>query len=290
MSPLAEPRLYFNRQMTDVELLPVAGGCLAVFSDRCPDKPTANEDAAGVFPFGEEAAVIAVADGLGGTPGGEHAARRAIEALHQALANVSPHDGALRTAVLNGFEAANQAVTALGYGAGTTLTVVEIQRNTIRPYHVGDTDLLVVGQRGKIRMQTVSHSPVGVAVHAGWLQEDEALHHVERHIVLNVIGASDMRIEVGSPLVLNPRDTLLVASDGLFDNLRLDEIIARQRKGPLADAVRRLAADGQARMHQPASGQPSKPDDLTILAFRLGNCPSAATKRRARSPGKNNRP
>ena len=51
--------------------------------------------------------------------------------------------------------------------------------------------------------------------------------------VSNVLGASDMRIEVGSQRRIAPRDTLLIASDGLSDNLHTEEIVALLRTGPL---------------------------------------------------------
>jgi serine/threonine protein phosphatase PrpC len=128
--------------------------------------------------------------------------------------------------------------------------------------------ILVMGQRGKIKLQTVSHSPVGFAVEAGVIDEAEAMHHEDRHLVSNVLGASDMRIEVGSTLTLSPRDTLLLSSDGLFDNLHRDEIVERMRRGPLLEGARRLSQDAVRRMTRPVGGNPSKPDDLTFVAFR----------------------
>jgi serine/threonine protein phosphatase PrpC len=83
-----------------------------------------------------------------------------------------------------------------------------------------------------------------------------------------MVGAPDMRIEVGPVAELRPRDTLLLASDGLFDNLHQDEIIERIRKGALTDALRRLTKDAQARMAAPDEAHPSKPDDLTVLLYR----------------------
>ena len=50
-------------------------------------------------------------------------------------------------------EAANRAVAELGVGAATTLAVVEIQGRSVRTYHVGDSMILAVGQRGKVRFQ-----------------------------------------------------------------------------------------------------------------------------------------
>jgi serine/threonine protein phosphatase PrpC len=116
----------------------------------------------------------------------------------------------------------------------------------------------------------VPHSPVGCAVEAGLIDEDEAMHHDERHIVSNVIGAADMRIEVGSALRLAPRDTMILASDGVLDNLHIEEIVSRIRKGPLDDAAGKLAKHSRRRMIEPREGDPSKPDDLTFIAFRPG--------------------
>jgi serine/threonine protein phosphatase PrpC len=159
-------------------------------------------------------------------------------------------------------------VSALGVGAATTLAAVEVQGDSVRPYHVGDSMILVMGQRQKIKLQTVSHSPVGFAVEAGVLDAAEAMHHEDRHLVSNVLGTPDMRIEVGSSLKLALRDTLLLSSDGLFDNLHTDEVVARLCKGPLASGVRRLTEDCVQRMTRPAEGEPSKPDDLSFVAFR----------------------
>jgi serine/threonine protein phosphatase PrpC len=174
----------------------------------------------------------------------------------------------LRTAILNGLETANGRVQSVGIGTATTLAVVEVVDYTVRPYHVGDSMILVVGQRGKIKLQTTSHSPVGFAVEAGLLDEIEAMHHEDRHLVSNVIGSAEMTIEIGTSLRLAPRDTVLLASDGLFDNLFIQEIVDRIRKGPLDQAVERLATDSRRRMLQPEPGSPSKPDDLTIVALR----------------------
>jgi serine/threonine protein phosphatase PrpC len=64
-------------------------------------------------------------------------------------------------------------------------------------------------------------------------------------------------------------DTVIVASDGLFDNLRTPEIVETCRKGQLLAISRTLADTCQERMTKaPAPGEPSKPDDLTFIAFR----------------------
>ena len=265
---LQSAKVYARQDMNVAERLSVAGGTAVVYTSRSPCKQSANEDAAMLAPYSAKSGILAVADGLGGVRAGGDAAILTLQTLAEAIQQGLDDDSMLRTAVLNGLETANRAVQDLGIGAATTLAVAEILEETVRTYHVGDSMILVVGQRGKIKLQTTSHSPVGYAVEAGLLDEREAMHHEDRHIVSNVIGSTDMKIEIGPAIRLAPRDTVLLASDGLFDNLHVDEVVARIRKGSLGTAIERLVADARKRMSEPRPGQPSKPDDLTILAYR----------------------
>lgn len=261
-------RLFCAVDMREVETASVGGGLAAVSSTRSPAKTTCNEDTAAIIPFNERCAVLAVADGLGGVRSGELAASIAVETLSETLAAAGGQTELLRTAILDGIEAANQAVQQRGIGTATTLAVVEIRDRVVRPYHVGDSMILVVGQRGKVKLQTVCHSPIGFAVEAGFLDEREAMHHEDRHLVSNFVGSPEMRIEIGAPLTLAAWDTLLLASDGLFDNLHIPEIVERVRKGALDAGVRKIVSDATSRMKRQSSGHPSKPDDLTVIAFR----------------------
>jgi serine/threonine protein phosphatase PrpC len=253
-----------------------AGGQAAVFTAPSPDKPTPNEDVAALLPIDAESGVLAVADGLGGHAGGERASRLAIESLQRTLlaAVTTPAEkgngDSLRGTILNGIEAANQAVRQIGAGAATTLALVEIHGRTVRPYHIGDSVILLAGQRGKLKLQTIAHSPIGYAVEAGLLAEQDAMHHEDRHVISNVIGSPQMRIEIGPPLEMARRDTLLLASDGLVDNLLPSEIIEFMRSGPLDEAVGAMVGEARKRMAATNGAVPSKPDDLTVIAYRSG--------------------
>ena len=253
---------------SDQRVAALGGGIFIAYTCPSPDKETENEDTVAVFPYGPQATVLIVADGAGGLPAGKRASlaavRTLIESLHSAIAEMM----LLRTAVLNGIEAANVAVQDLGNGSATTLTVVTIEGLTVRAYHIGDSEAMVVGQRGLIKLQTTAHSPTGFAVEAGFLDEREALHHAERHLVSNFLGMGDMRIDVGAELELRPRDTILLASDGLMDNVHVDEIVERIRKGPLDAAAERVISLANRRMAGALAGQPSKPDDLSLILFR----------------------
>jgi len=268
MEDATAPVLLVGQPVEEAALHAIARGEAAIYSAPCPGRAGANEDAAALIPLDEGSAVLAVADGLGSTPLADRAASLAMRALVDALHPDLRAGSLLRTAILNGIERANQAVTALGAGAATTLTVAEVQEDSVRSYQVGDSVLMLVGQRGRIKYQSTAHSPVGFALESGLLDEGQALRHADRHLVSNFLGARDMSIELGPTLRLSPRDTLLLASDGLADNLRRREIADRIRCGSLAEGARRLAADARRRMQAPAAGEPSKPDDLTFVIFR----------------------
>lgn len=261
--------LLLPRTMTGPRVHAFAGGEVALYTAASPDRedPAANEDAAVTVELGPRRGVIAVADGLGGQAGGAAASEEALRALARALAAADPEAETLRSAILDGVERGDEAVRALGVGAATTLVVAELHEGRLRPYHVGDSGMLLVGQRGKVKLQTVAHSPVGYAVESGLLDEEEALYHEDRHLVSNWLGSEHMRIEVGSARELALRDSLLLATDGLFDNLSVAEIAERIRRGPLGEVAEELARLCRERM-EGEKGEVSKPDDLTFAIFR----------------------
>jgi serine/threonine protein phosphatase PrpC len=276
--------LLLGRDLSEPERIRLSVGQVVVQTTRCPDKHSPNEDAAAIIPV-PDGAVLVVADGMGGGPAGQKASSLAVRILAEQLRHIDATlEQQLRFAILNGIEQANASIQQLGIGAATTLAVVEVRNEFVRPYHVGDSLILVVGTRGKLKLQTVPHSPVGYGVEAGLLDGVEAMHHADRHVVSNVVGDPDMRIEIGPPLRLAARDTLVVASDGLADNLHTEEIAEWVRKGDLFNASQRLFNEALRRMSGQADQHPSKPDDLTLIAFRRhARPPGRLAKRAARA-------
>lgn len=256
--------------------LALARGTAVAFTHRSPAKvdPAVNEDAVALLPFGAEAAALVVADGVGGHALGDRASATAVAALAKALASANPGEGdtsrSLRGAILDGFELANRAVMDLPGDAATTLLVVELSDGAARVFHAGDSQALVTGQRGRVKHWSTPHSPVGYAVEAGLLDEQAALVHEDRHLVSNALGGVDMHIQIGPAVCLGRYDTVLLSSDGLADNLELEEIVELIRRGPLRDGVAQLVARSRERMSGADASAPSKPDDLSVVAWRAG--------------------
>lgn len=259
-------------------------GQLSVFTQRDPGKLTSSEDAIGVFRVGTQSWVLALADGVGGAAGGRAAALTTMAALGESLEAAGDEAARLRSAILDGIELANRRVLDLANGAATTVAVAEIGAGYVRSYHVGDSSVMLVGQRGRLKLLTVPHSPVGFAVESGLLEAREAIHHELLHIISNVIGSIDMRIEVGPELAMAERDTLLLASDGLFDNMLGDEIVERIRCGALPQVMAELRGTVARRMRGGVQGLPCKPDDCSMVLFRR-HSPLTARAWQSHEPG-----
>lgn len=254
---------WFEANMEEPTLVEVVGGTVAVFSCCGPGKEV-NEDAAAVVPL-EDGTLLVVADGMGGHLAGERAARAAVEILAKRLSSPGMPP---RHALLDALEEANSTILDLGVGAGATLAAFLVRDGCARSFHVGDAAAIHLGQRGLIKGWTLAHSPTGYAVEAGVLDAEDALHHEDRHLVFNSLGMAEMSIEIAAPVVIAARDTLLVASDGLTDNLHPTELVDLARGSSLESAARALVEHVLARMKSAEANVPSKPDDLTFLLYR----------------------
>jgi protein phosphatase len=117
-----------------------------------------NEDS---FLVDDAHSVFAVADGIGGMPGGDTASQSAIAAVRDAIARAAgtplSHE-----AIGKLVESAHAAVQTAGRdfgpdGIGTTMTLVHIGDGRARLAHVGDSFALLV-RDGKCRALTREHN------------------------------------------------------------------------------------------------------------------------------------
>lgn len=256
--------IHYSNNIDPPKLHTFPFGSACSFSVKAADKEGPNEDSLALIPFDSQRGLIAIADGLGGHARGDEASRITIDTLSNALAKHSNGQPDLRDVILRAIDDANRKILSLEIGAATTVIVLEILGDNIRTYHAGDSIALVTGQKGKLKFQTISHSPVGYALESGLINEAEAMEADDRHIVSNIVGCPNMRIEMGPQLKLANRDTVLLASDGLTDNLIIENIVELIRKGSIMDAATRLMKTCIDRMHQPDGHM----DDLTAILFR----------------------
>lgn len=240
-------------------------GEVVAYTNKAPYKEDApNEDSLAVLEVDTENYVLVVADGVGGSPAGAAASQIVIDKLASYLAD-PPLPVAIPAMVITALEDAHEEIRARGSGSASTVALAHVSIDMFRPAHAGDSVVMACGQRGKRKFETIAHSPVGYALEAGVLSEDEAFIHEDRHVVSNIVGGQDLHITLGGNVAMSKRDTLLLASDGVTDNLRQSEIIDTIRHGPLRECGETLAKMVAERMEPNAGG---KPDDVTFILFR----------------------
>ncbi len=169
--------------------------------------------------------VLVVADGAGGTAGGGDASAAVLDQVRQVRRGEVDWRAVLRRA--------DAAIAARG-GGRSTAVVVEVGRRGLRGASVGDSEAWLIGPR-KITRLTAQ-------------QPRKPL-----------LGAGDARpFAFRSPPL---RDTLLLASDGLFGYAPPAEIARIARGSPLSALPRRLIA----RVRLPSGGLW---DDVAVVLCR----------------------
>ena len=264
---LALPVLLCGQNLAEPRKVKLKAGQAVVFSRPHHGQSGINEDALGIVEKHDGHVCLAVADGVGGLPRGLEAATLVVSLLADTSLN---EDQSLQERI----KAANQELLNELPSAATTVSVAEIANNAAQVCHVGDSTVLVVGQRGRVKLKTQSHSPVGIK-EANGLDEKEALFHPQRHLLNNMMGDRAMWLEKQEVIELATRDTVLLGTDGLWDNLFLSEIVELIRAGELFDSAKKLAQIVIERMETAVTGQPSKPDDVSFVLYRPNPAPEA---------------
>jgi PPM family protein phosphatase len=189
-------------------------------TDRGTVRPN-NEDSLLAHP-----PLVAVADGVGGHNAGEVASALAVDVLEEWIATLERDGGdKLRDAASDAHRriyARAQSETQL-HGMATTLTAAWIERQKCTIAHVGDSRAYLL-RDGELRQLTQDHSWVAQMVRDGRITPEEAYEHPWRNYVVQALGGQpDVAIEM-LRVDLRTKDRLLLASDGLTDVIRPDEL------------------------------------------------------------------
>ncbi len=241
-----------------------------------------NQDAAIAFEMGTTQ-VIVVADGLGGLPRGQEAARLAVghAALSAASSLATPKAASLpqlvaARALLDAAAALSGRALAAGYGTGrdgfrTTLIVIVATPTTYGYAYLGDGGGIVLRASGAAEAFLVPQKSDGLA---------------------NVVAGSLGPILQGSPaaglLDRRPGDVLLVGTDGVFDRVP-DTFAATVSQALHANGgdAQRVAALAVADLAAAVDGTGYICDDNLSFAILCTPAPSAvASGRRRASAGR----
>lgn len=189
-----------------------------------------NEDRTGVFYNKTNQVLFLVADGMGGHAHGDVASKFVNDEIQKAWQeeNLIKSDYAeefLRDIVIKTnrklYDLQNQHPDYSGMG--TTLVLAAIIEDTIFILNIGDSRAYAMKRR-TIEQVTTDHSFVNLLVESGEITEEEALNHPKRNVITKAMG-SDRLIQPDIFRLRNKQyDYILLASDGLTDVLREDNI------------------------------------------------------------------
>ncbi len=169
--------------------------------------------------------LFVVADGMGGHNAGEVASRKATEVFksdfYQYLENeIDPDPKTIEKVMGLSIDSANNSVYKDSIsdpslsGMGTTLTVCYMVKQTAYVGHAGDSRLYL--KRGKeLRLKTRDHTLVGELYRNGKISAEQAFSHPKKNILTNVIGNTEHINSDVFSFELEPKDVLLLCTDGL---------------------------------------------------------------------------
>lgn len=257
-----EPIILVDSQADTPEELQLEGGDAVYFSTVSPEKKF-NGDSLCISENKSKSSVLAIADGAGGTPGGDKASGEMLEKIGSILETAQDPD--ITSAIWQGIESANELIRSKKTGARSTLSLVQIQGNRIRCYQVGDSRILVVSRQGNLCFRSLMHTEFGLAEAAG-IESPSEVGIDDTGEVLNVMGDEVPQIDCSLSFELKKADTLLICSDGLSDNIEFDQLVSTIKSGSLKEAAQELLSQATTKMKDPKN--PGKPDDLTFILYR----------------------
>ncbi len=226
-----------------------------------------NQDSYRIEQLGDEAALVAVCDGMGGARAGNVASSVAADALVGAVKTAAAAAGAPRPwpeILSESVCAANRAVHELSrsqeeyHGMGTTLVAAIITGERIFVANVGDSRCYQI-REGTIQRISRDHSLVEDLVERGEITREEARHHPKRNLITRALGV-DRDVKVDLFERENCGGYLLLCSDGLSNLATEEELrteIVREDKESCCSRLLRLALDRGA------------PDNVTAVVVQL---------------------
>lgn len=184
----------------------------------------------------ENFCLFGIADGAGGHKNGAEASYIIGETLLQYVRTAKPSE----TQIIHLIEEANQNVREKLSESFSTLAFGVLFQNELRSYSIGDSEIQYYNHQGENFYSNIPQSPVGHAIEAGVMSQQEGLDHPERNLVNNLVGDEHLRIEVATNTHLKKGYSVIIGSDGLFDNVPHEELLKTIGSGSFDEGFNQL--------------------------------------------------
>jgi len=215
----------------------------------------------------DNAVLMVLADGLGGHARGELASEFLTQTIIQQFTSIrqpkiEQPSAFLALSILH----AHKMIKAMGeahkppINPRTTCVLCLVQNGYAYWAHVGDSRLYLF-RKGKLVERTQDDTMIERMRQEGVLTEEEMLTHPDKSRLLKCVGGPrEPSVSLGKETLLNPGDTILLCTDGLWEALPQETIIRYLARGDLGDAVvDLLLAAETARSHS---------DNISAIALR----------------------
>ena len=190
-----------------------------------------NEDQAIALTNASGNVLLVVCDGMGGQNKGDLASSLAINTITTSFKS--------RKGFLNRYFAklwvgqvireANKSIYEQSqsnksyHGMGTTITLLLIIKDTAILGHVGDSRCYFLRNRREFTQMSEDQTYVGYLLRTGQINQEEALTHPKRHVLMNALGVyPSASVDVKSFPYMG--ETVLLCSDGLYNNVPTNDI------------------------------------------------------------------
>jgi len=221
----------------------------------------ANEDAL----FIDDAhQLYAVADGLGGLPGGAEASQRIVELLGQTMSRVDSHEERVDlTELIIGI---NQIVAKEGFdahpftGAGSTLTIGQIVGDQLLIGHVGDSAAYLLREE-VLEQLTIDHTMAQELIDRQGESARAIMPPEYPHTLTRCVGQGEILRVDNKRITIAPGDRILLCTDGLnkvlSDEAIKEELARSQSPEVTCRQLTQMANDNEG------------PDNITVIVIKI---------------------
>lgn len=225
-------------------------------------------------PKGGGVALAVVADGMGGHTGGVLAAQQVIHTARNNLDSFSARTEAPKDMLEASINEAHMLIKASRFinekDPHSTAVMLLLQPGKVSWAHCGDSRLYRF--RGdRLSFRTTDHSYVEQLVAKGKITPEQALVHPNRNILITSLGGDEApRIDYGEAGDLQPGDSFLLCSDGLwgyFGEAELGSVLAAYSAREASELL-----IGRARTRAQGEG-----DNVSLAILRLVDIPTKKT-------------
>ncbi len=226
-----------------------------------------NEDAFFVVPSDN---VYIIADGVGGNNAGELASRTAVTGVAQCVKDAPVRECRTDEEICDYFSRClsrtNEEIFALAdryeenRGMATTIVISYIRGRTAYFVNVGDSRAYVY-RKGFLSQVTEDHTYVNTLIRKGELSEEDAKSHTHRNVITRALGAEEQVEPDFFKTELKENDIILLCTDGLYSDVKREEIEEILGSGESMSDVSRALID--------KANECGGNDNITVIVLKI---------------------